>query len=126
MADILIRGMEMPKNCATCRLWTCCEGYKTADYNNPNRHFSCPLIEVPNHGDLISREWLIKNWDKYVYTLTAIEAAPTIIPASKNRRGMNKQGCPPDYNSGFCADYDVDCKACWKQWEQEHKVKENE
>lgn len=21
--------------------------------------------------------------------------------------------CPPDYNGGFCADYDVDCKKCW-------------
>lgn len=35
---------------------------------------------------------------------------------------MNERGCPPDYNGGFCADYDVDCKACWEQWEQEHKL----
>ena len=35
---------------------------------------------------------------------------------------MNERGCPPDYNGGFCADYDVDCKACWEQWEQEHKA----
>ena len=35
---------------------------------------------------------------------------------------MNERGCPPDYNGGFCADYDVDCKACWEQWEQEHKT----
>ena len=37
---------------------------------------------------------------------------------------MNERGCPPDYNGGFCADYDVDCKACWEQWEQEHKAEE--
>lgn len=22
--------------------------------------------------------------------------------------------CPPGYNGGFCADYDVDCKKCWE------------
>lgn len=39
---------------------------------------------------------------------------------------MNERGCPPDYNGGFCADYDVDCKACWEQWEQEQKIEEDE
>ena len=39
---------------------------------------------------------------------------------------MNERGCPPDYNGGFCADYDVDCKACWEQWEQEHKAEEGD
>lgn len=38
---------------------------------------------------------------------------------------MNERGCPPGYNGGFCADYDVDCKACWEQWGQEHKAEED-
>jgi len=36
---------------------------------------------------------------------------------------MNERRCPPDYNGGFCADHDVDCKTCW---EQEHKAEEGE
>ena len=33
-------------------------------------------------------------------------------------RMIDKRGCPPSYNSGFCADYDVDCDACWKEWKE--------
>ena len=33
---------------------------------------------------------------------------------------MEERKCPPDYNGGFCADYDVDCEACWEQWREEH------
>ena len=33
---------------------------------------------------------------------------------------MRAKECPPGYNGGFCADYDVDCEACWEQyWEEE-------
>ena len=39
---------------------------------------------------------------------------------------MDERKCPPDYNGGFCADYDVDCDACWEQWEQEHKAEGRE
>ena len=27
--------------------------------------------------------------------------------------------CPPGYNGGFCADYDVDCKKCWEGYKEE-------
>lgn len=30
----------------------------------------------------------------------------------------DKRGCPPDYNSGFCADYGLDCDDCWEEWEE--------
>ena len=33
--------------------------------------------------------------------------------------------CPPGYNGGFCADYDVDCTACWEQWKEEHQEDHN-
>ena len=26
--------------------------------------------------------------------------------------------CPPGYNGGFCADYYVDCKKCWAEYEE--------
>ena len=29
---------------------------------------------------------------------------------------VKEKGCPPDYNGGFCADYDVDCDACWEEY----------
>ena len=58
MADLLIKGMEMPKDCADC------------DIHNPfsetpycrrllqaipleGRLENCPLVEVPTHGRLI-------------------------------------------------------------------------
>ena len=93
MADILISGMEMPERCEDCILCHqyetvtvvacgCKVNMRTRELDCVTRPDWCPLIEVPNHSDLISREWLIKNWDKYVYTLTAIESAPAIIPAS--------------------------------------------
>ena len=37
---------------------------------------------------------------------------------------MDERGCPPDYNGGFCADYNVDCDACWEQWRQEHEMED--
>ena len=46
--SVLIRGIEMPKNCFTCRfknLEICYEG--------------CPLIEVPPHGRLIDADALV-------------------------------------------------------------------
>ena len=61
MADILIRGMEMPHNCFRCPL----------SYMRGERLFcwiakdevlrskiapDCPLHELPEHGDLISRK----------------------------------------------------------------------
>ena len=102
MADVLIRGMEIPKNCATCSLWTYkgiyCEGYKTADYNNPNRHLSCPLIEVPDHGRLVDADALDKtmqfigeaeaqiygsqSWGFAMKCRKALCDTPTVIQAS--------------------------------------------
>ena len=34
---------------------------------------------------------------------------------------MNKyEGCPPDYNPGFCYDEDDSmCEKCWENWEKE-------
>lgn len=64
--DILIKNMEMPKSCADCEF---CETYE-ADYSwcyactrtgkmplNILQHIrpsDCPLIELPEHGDLVN------------------------------------------------------------------------
>ena len=49
---------------------------------------------------------------KYHVTIT-IEKKPY---KSVKEKSSEEKGCPPDYNSGFCADYDVDCDACWEEY----------
>ena len=61
MADILIRGMEMPKNCEDCRLsysdeygTTICAACDDCAYS-----VSCPLVPLPEgHGRLIDADAL--------------------------------------------------------------------
>lgn len=51
--SILIKGMEMPKNCDVCFMRDACE------YSMPlgKRLTDCPLIEVPmSHGRLIDED----------------------------------------------------------------------
>ena len=61
--------------------------------DNTKREDHCPLVSVPEHGRLIDADAL-PTYDKpigklmmfggeYVYTQTAIDNAPTIIPADK-------------------------------------------
>ena len=145
---VYIKGMEMPKSCADCPCGSVFAGYKCMacgkqfdKYPLENRMDWCPLTPVPSHGDLIDREALIKAlhawfdddevhaFEKDAYwhhgvVMKIINNVPTIISAEEGE--MDKRGCPPDYNGGFCADYDVDCKICWEQWEQEHKAEKGE
>lgn len=77
MADILIKGMEMPKSCGDCpflydhdacyvsgmwsdmRFMLCCFNGHTDEYRLGEFPFKekrvdwCPLVEVPTHGRLI-------------------------------------------------------------------------
>lgn len=101
MADILIRGMQMPMNCMVCDfrnrgfnlngdLFCNCRLTKenVPDYYNI-RMENCPLVELPEHGDLIDRDVLgeaptyygshcdldeVEDW---------INSAPVVIPANK-------------------------------------------
>ena len=66
MADILIRGMEMPKDCYTCSFrttvgldeWMCMvnkmrfPSWESGWNGDTYRHENCPLHELPEHGDL--------------------------------------------------------------------------
>lgn len=62
--SVLIKGMKMPENCFHCRFsrWDVEGGF--CDLLNEDadmrfkRHDDCPLIEVPDHGDLIERDRL--------------------------------------------------------------------
>ena len=105
--SILIRGMEMPTSCADCPFGDtlCCPfipGVPAlwAEYANAVKekrlHSDCPLVPVPEHGDLIDRDALkaaicsrlcIES-EEYLSPAEAtivneIFAAPTIIPAEE-------------------------------------------
>lgn len=74
--SVLIRGMEMPTSCSVCELCGCYNESKGEVYRcditmHPVKFFerrldNCPLIPVPEHGDLIDRDKLERDIDKYV------------------------------------------------------------
>lgn len=61
--SILIQGIDMPKNCAECKMWSICEclndfeDFESICYAVEDgdlvRDKNCPLIELPPHGDLV-------------------------------------------------------------------------
>ena len=101
---VYIKGMEMPKSCLNCFLSRSgCRAvlkrmrameagtWIPANY----RHDDCPLVPVPNHGDLIDRDALAE--DGWVLTKQVMRMGgyaihelplknptiPVIIPASE-------------------------------------------
>ena len=100
--DILIKGMEMPKNCAECfaeqRIGSDfgCGIIGFEDGNTTcfasERREDCPLVEVPVHGRLIDADAFKKSLAFAESTakwavpalravLMVIDEMPTIIPA---------------------------------------------
>ena len=62
MSSVLIRGMEMPKNCGTCFLRV--GGCKQRMYMEQRPKY-CPLVEIPTpHGDLVDRNKLLAEYDR--------------------------------------------------------------
>lgn len=88
--SILIKGMEMPKNCGECPFYY----YEYKECNaiggrmvlrNATPPTDCPLIELP-HGDLIDRDSVLavlsdKNaaWDGYVKA----KALPVVVESEE-------------------------------------------
>ena len=93
--SVLIRGMEMPKNCSECRMWSICtclndfEDYESICYAVDDgdlvRDKNCPLIDIPTpHGRLIDGDEMIRIWDGATIEGSIkplIEARPTVIEA---------------------------------------------
>ena len=86
MSGIYIRGMEMPTTGTVIAIYKLNGKF----YASVHGTELCPLIPVPDHGDLIERDALKKEcqenakrgiglWVDYM----DISLAPTIIPASK-------------------------------------------
>ena len=53
MMGVYIKGMKKPENCEICPYAFC-----HLDTRN------CPIIELPDHGDLIDRDALISDTEK--------------------------------------------------------------
>ena len=75
MSGVYIKGMEMPTAGTVIAI------YKLNGKFYASMHGTelCPLVPVPDHGDLIERDTL--PW--YLKDVTEILEAPTIIPADK-------------------------------------------
>ena len=104
MSGIYIKNMEMPKYCWECHFGNgetgiCLVDFKPhGDWNEPE---NCPLVPVPDHGDLIDRVAFRREMDKHYpfdkYTqrkhgeedaakgtvMMMLANAPTIIPAEE-------------------------------------------
>lgn len=95
--SILIKGMKTPTSCLkggcpldgfACQLW---EDKYWSRVESPEkmRHKNCPIIELPDHGDLIDRdEFEVKHingrwYDAYV-SHKAVLSAPVVIPAERS------------------------------------------
>ena len=100
MSGIYIKGMEMPETCYECpcgdnEFYECMatkdrNSYHHDEYGYPDgeRQEWCPLIPVPDHGDLIDREPFIDfiktHWDSAdQWFVDQLEARPTIISAEE-------------------------------------------
>ena len=72
--SVLIPGMDMPKNCHECDSWglsdvvmiDCPVDKDGSLYSYTDRPDGCPLVPVPEHGDLIDRDKLEKDIDNYI------------------------------------------------------------
>ena len=65
MSDILIKGMEIPKNCRDCPCFNgeylYCRAKEGDDWSGENRPSDCPLVPVQPHGRLIDADEFLKR-----------------------------------------------------------------
>ena len=90
--SVILKGMEMPKNCAECKMWSICEclndfeDFESICYAVEDgdlvRDKNCPLIELPPHGRLIDADAIQDyNVETFGQRLLIIDTAPTVIEA---------------------------------------------
>ena len=102
--SVYIKDMEMPRGCASCKIsrrngkkmicpfiWKC-EWNIHDPMSADHRLDGCPLVPVPEHGDLIDYDFCVANYELlhdddgnpvYAVRMRDINIAPTIIPADK-------------------------------------------
>jgi len=94
MADLIIRGMEMPKSCADCPMfdesWCMAlpmKRWREANHRPPKgeRLPACPILPLQEeHGRLIDADALMAQLGETEYKgaiKRVLSQAPTIIPA---------------------------------------------
>lgn len=96
MADVIIRGMEMPATCWNCKLkvgFSACGlvtdhkdgGFFYRVHEGNSRPDWCPILPLPEgHGRLIDADALLEKLMKtsrYFGLKFDIDDAPTIVPA---------------------------------------------
>ena len=109
--SILIKGVKMPKEgCKDCRIvkrgrvFDICPFLKREVNGNVERGgkpYDCPILELPDHGDLIEREYAIasacsgriralptteegEDWIRVEEVRQSLKSAPVIIPAERS------------------------------------------
>lgn len=100
MADSVIRGIEMPKNCYEC---PCCDKefgkcQVLDDYIFYDRPSLCPLLPLPEgHGRLIDADAIEytyttargnddgHNWRIFAVGQDEVDDMPTIVPAERGK-----------------------------------------
>ena len=82
--SVLIKGMEIPKNCGECPM--ICDYDLSRGARGKEKAENCPLVEVPNpHGRLIDADELVESMRGFSYAWGErmndewIGEAPTII-----------------------------------------------
>lgn len=105
--SVLIKGVKIPQSCYDCDMLEvssvvgCEHAYDTKN-SEWGRALNCPLIELPDHGDLIDRDALsremyheafetdsaLQKWDsgcwiRYEMFEKHRDAAPVVIPAER-------------------------------------------
>ena len=95
MSGVYIPGMEMPSACSNCELAQHFDGHNENEcpFNAFSFH-DCPLIPVPDHGDLIDVDEFYADINESVLLTDAFketfnlwfEAQPIIIPADKEEQ----------------------------------------
>ena len=98
MSDILVKNIEMPKDCLSCPIKECEEAYELMD-GRPN---GCPLILVPEHNDLADKSVIIERmgdayealYDKvdkkalsecHIAFLKAVMYSPTVVKETPDK-----------------------------------------
>lgn len=94
--SVLIKGIHIPTGCAVCfynRDSRCLllpgSGYD--ETNGENRRPNCPIIELPDHGDLVDVDLLKADckepnvwWETEYQMGYVLAAAKVIIPAERS------------------------------------------
>ena len=64
--SVLIKNMEMPKNCYECNLKIICDYASMNGWIRNKRDSMCPLVEVKTpHGRLIDMDKLMRDIEEY-------------------------------------------------------------